>query len=273
MVLWWSLPETHRARPWEQRHRTGVDLPRPYRIKKNRLGFMAAGRRYVYRGLKKWKYATWRDCIEMTCLRGCDAVNSIWLAYIVCGQTLGTQRSCDCWSANWGPGKVILLSDILPHQYNDWRLRGTDTWISKMMNTTAVQVSKSSHRSFGPTCAYNCARCVVLLGFWHGLIRYRYGCINLSPRLPVCHSKSSQQRRLRSSDARVENDKKVQSKYKLAQRYTQCCLSMAIDSTEQDVRQQRQTISSRTTWPNTKIRKVHLPTRFYSANLIHPMAI
>lgn len=69
----------------------------------NTGNFTRAGRTQIKRLLECWECSMWTDHVDML-LRVVEVGNSIWLAYIVLAQTVGSYVNCDCISSVWGPG-------------------------------------------------------------------------------------------------------------------------------------------------------------------------
>lgn len=65
--------------------------------------FTKAGRTKVKRMLDWWEKSRWTDHVDML-LRVIEVGNSIWLAYIVFAQTVGSYVTCDCISSIWASG-------------------------------------------------------------------------------------------------------------------------------------------------------------------------
>lgn len=65
--------------------------------------YTKAGRTAVKRMLEWWERSRWTDHVDML-LRVNEIGNSIWLAYIVSAQAIGSYEICDCLSSVWAGG-------------------------------------------------------------------------------------------------------------------------------------------------------------------------
>ena len=56
----------------------------------------------LHKALSRWNHMNTRDRFGLLVLTPMDAINGVWLAYIVLAQTFGAYRSCSCMSSSWG---------------------------------------------------------------------------------------------------------------------------------------------------------------------------
>ena len=146
-IIWWQIPEATNTQAWIRRRRARISTRRftTYmeqrldRVDSNRWRWMTTARSLAHQGLRWWNNATLRDRFEVTVLRFCDVFNSTWLAFLVCAQTFGADRNCECFSAHWGSGGV---RSTLPIQTNHTNGFGRDTSISRQGSALKVAVSE-----------------------------------------------------------------------------------------------------------------------------------
>lgn len=125
MLIWWLMPVANSTTWRFQRLGSKNVLPhflpnlqqRQDRAYSGRWSWMTATKPYFRRISSYLKGLISRGLIQQILFRFLDVVNSIWLAFVVCAQTLGADQNCDCSSANWGPSYVRFETSALAFSF------------------------------------------------------------------------------------------------------------------------------------------------------------
>ena len=80
-----------------------------------------ATHRRVHTFLHWFKTTSFRALVKNGLLRPLEALNTIWLTYIIFAQTFGSYQTCDCMSSNWAHGHGGFIDF---ETYNDYVARG-----------------------------------------------------------------------------------------------------------------------------------------------------
>lgn len=109
LLVWWFIPDGTTSPRWIRKHMPGDFVSycarterRLSRADSNSWGLILLTRLRVRKILRWLDALTFRDRLEIFVLNPSEAVNSIWLIYIVIAQTFGIYQNCDCVTSTWG---------------------------------------------------------------------------------------------------------------------------------------------------------------------------